>query len=642
MKLERIIVNNFRPFYDHQELDLTVSDEKPLILIEAMNDVGKTSFFKATQWCLYGDNYKTTRSHVNRTACKENDGEMSVTLIFTHDNDQYEISRSIAFKREPFAALPEISDEKLLVIKNGEIQDLKTLPEQNEYIQGILPKDASKFFLFDGEEIQKYMAERPGEHIKESIEMVLGIQELRNARNDLEKIIRNVDRELSDLITKKYKLTDEAKKLEQLREDLEKIDNEIKDLSEKISHVKDSIDFYDEKLSQFNGIKEKVEERIGIKKEIESIRKSIEEIEFNIRDFNEKYPFLLAAPLLKEISNQSISSRPSWEKDAISALLSSNASHCICGRDITDEIINMFRSKIKEYDGSLLNNLAREANIIIVKYPVEYIEKEFYELHTRLNDLLDELQIKKNKEKELDEQIESYRDLDEEINNYEKNRKMAKEKKEEYEISKKEKEVEYKVKEKEYNNKKKKLMDKHYDDEIENKQKYFEMCIKCLEAINYVIDKLVRENRKNVEELASEIFLKLTNAPDLYRGLEITENYEIKVKTFSGEIRNVWEQQPSSGQSQIIAMSFIAALNKYTAREAPVIIDTPIGRLDPIHKENLINYLPHIAPQVIVLYQPNEIFPEDLRKVHYYIASEWELRRDSTNPDITLISRRRE
>jgi len=642
MILERLIVNNFRPFYSRQELDLTVSNEKTLILIKANNDVGKTSLFKAMQWCLYGDKPRATRSHVNRTAYKESEGIMSVTLIFTHDDDQYEICRSVSFQREPFGKLPEIFNENLSVIQNGEIKNLKTLSEQNEYIQSILPKDASKFFLFDGEEIQKYTTERPGEKIKESIEIVLGIQELRNARSDLDKIINDVDKELDDLITKKNENSEESKEIQKLRLELENIKSEISDLDQKILDAQENIKHYDEQLAKFNDIKEKVTERIEIKKEIDSIKQKIAELEIKLTEYNQKYPFLLASPLLKEISNVGFGTMPSWRRAAISALLSSNAYNCICGRPLTEDIKKRFRSKIIESDDAFLNHLASQANEICSSYPIEYIEKEFYDLYLKLNSLQDELFSKKIREDELGSEIGERGNLNESIKNFEIARKRAEKDIENYEQQKYEKEVKYGIKEREYRTKREKLAKKQYDKDIEKKQKYLELCKRCSDAIKYVIDKLVNENRKKVEELASETFLKLTNAPSLYQGLEITDDYEIKVKTFGGTIRNVWEQQPSAGQSQIIAMSFISALNKYTAREAPVIIDTPIGRLDPIHKENLIKYLPHIASQVIVLYQPNEIYPEDLRKIHNYISSEWELRRDSTNPDITLISRRRD
>ena len=54
MKINKIILENFRPFHGRQEIDLTTDEKNPIILIRALNDVGKTSLFRSFQWCLYG------------------------------------------------------------------------------------------------------------------------------------------------------------------------------------------------------------------------------------------------------------------------------------------------------------------------------------------------------------------------------------------------------------------------------------------------------------------------------------------------------------------------------------------------------------------------------------------------------------
>jgi DNA sulfur modification protein DndD len=155
------------------------------------------------------------------------------------------------------------------------------------------------------------------------------------------------------------------------------------------------------------------------------------------------------------------------------------------------------------------------------------------------------------------------------------------------------------------------------------------------EAIDILVDRI----KTNVSDLASRTFLHLTNSPNLYKGIEITDDYELRIVTKGGITRPVWEQMPSSGQSEIIATSFISALNRYTAREAPVIIDTPMGRLDPTHKDNLVQFYPDIGPQVIVLYQPSELSQKDIELIAKSIMLEYRLVRDSQNVDNTVIAK---
>jgi len=142
---------------------------------------------------------------------------------------------------------------------------------------------------------------------------------------------------------------------------------------------------------------------------------------------------------------------------------------------------------------------------------------------------------------------------------------------------------------------------------LENLRKLSE---RCAEAMEDVKKDFVEQRKDEVEHEASGVFQRLTNKPKVYEGIVLDENYNLRIKTESG-LRDVETQSPSAGQTQIIAYSFIAGLNNYTAREAPVIIDTPLGRLDPIHKDRLISYYPQFSNQVVILYQPSELSEGD-------------------------------
>jgi DNA sulfur modification protein DndD len=159
----------------------------------------------------------------------------------------------------------------------------------------------------------------------------------------------------------------------------------------------------------------------------------------------------------------------------------------------------------------------------------------------------------------------------------------------------------------------------------------------CADAWEEIRDRYVETQRESVEKHASKIFEELTNKNDVYEGLTISEDYELDVKTISGN-RDIEEQNPSKGARQIIAYSFIAGLNKFTAREAPVVIDTPIGRLDPEHKENLIDYFPNFRDQVVILYQPGELDEEDIDQMGENISSHLEIHQREGDPESSEVS----
>ena len=64
----------------------------------------------------------------------------------------------------------------------------------------------------------------------------------------------------------------------------------------------------------------------------------------------------------------------------------------------------------------------------------------------------------------------------------------------------------------------------------------------------------------------------------------------------------------SEGEKQIFAISVLWGLSQASARPLPAIIDTPMGRLDSEHRNQLVErYFPHASHQVIILSTDTEI-----------------------------------
>jgi DNA sulfur modification protein DndD len=67
-------------------------------------------------------------------------------------------------------------------------------------------------------------------------------------------------------------------------------------------------------------------------------------------------------------------------------------------------------------------------------------------------------------------------------------------------------------------------------------------------------------------------------------------------------------EQLSAGEKQIYAVALLWALRLVSGRTLPIIVDTPLGRLDSDHRQRLVQrYLPQASHQVIVLSTDTEI-----------------------------------
>jgi DNA sulfur modification protein DndD len=107
--------------------------------------------------------------------------------------------------------------------------------------------------------------------------------------------------------------------------------------------------------------------------------------------------------------------------------------------------------------------------------------------------------------------------------------------------------------------------------------------------------------RLEVQDEATRIFRRLTSEPD-YAGLRINTKYYLQIVDKSDRII----QRRSAGAEQIVAMSLIGALIQCSVKDAPVIMDTPLGRLDSTHRKNIMKWIPEMAGQVMLFVTSTE------------------------------------
>ena len=161
-----------------------------------------------------------------------------------------------------------------------------------------------------------------------------------------------------------------------------------------------------------------------------------------------------------------------------------------------------------------------------------------------------------------------------------------------------------------------------------------------LKSINEFIDEIVASRKSEIEKIASDFLKDITNAPDVYTGIELDDDYRLQLKIKDHSTVPSWERGPSAGQSQVIAHSFIGALNRFTAKEAPIIIDTPLARLDNVHAVNIVRSYPTMGKQIIVLYQPRELDDKLIELIRPHIRAEYDIKRDLTDIENSVITRR--
>ena len=111
--------------------------------------------------------------------------------------------------------------------------------------------------------------------------------------------------------------------------------------------------------------------------------------------------------------------------------------------------------------------------------------------------------------------------------------------------------------------------------------------------------------RLKIEKRASETFRMLTTEPD-FNQLELNEAYGLYLIAGGERVAR------SAGVEQIVALSLIESLNHLGRRKGPMFMDTPAGRLDKKHRENIMEYLPKVVTQLVILAHSGELEEDNI------------------------------
>lgn len=112
-------------------------------------------------------------------------------------------------------------------------------------------------------------------------------------------------------------------------------------------------------------------------------------------------------------------------------------------------------------------------------------------------------------------------------------------------------------------------------------------------------------------------------------------------QTFSVELRGrdgqlLLPQQLSAGERQLLATSLLWGLAQASGRALPVIIDTPLGRLDGQHRHHLLQrYFPQASHQVILLSTDQEIDQNAWEQLAHYVGHAYYLDHDTETATTT-------
>ena len=314
MKINKLVLKNFRSYEEETTFDFTTTNDKNIILVGGKNGAGKSTIFEAIKLCIYGPMaYKyqgfnssyisKIKSNINNNSLKNDtvDALVSIDLEISENTEKntYTLIRQWTFKDKKL-------DEKFSVYKNYSSTPLneEELNYFENYITSIISPKIFEFFFFDGEHLSEFfIGKNSNIHLKQSLLSLCNFDTFDILKNTIISTTRNsknADNEIEiakeDYLNLENTLNDLNTKLESLETEYQDVSNQLEDLEQqKIKLEKD--------FRKKGGILAEERENLNSKTIQLETRRSV--INQSIKDFcNEVLPFLIVKDQIFALEKQ--------------------------------------------------------------------------------------------------------------------------------------------------------------------------------------------------------------------------------------------------------------------------------------------------------------------------------------------------
>ena len=674
MKISKIVLDNFRQYYGNISIDLETDDNKNIVIVGGKNGYGKTNFLLSIVWCFYGErimqiddtfkreiqkdsNYqKFLKQSLNWDSQNEDNDIFSVE-VFIKDVDLPEnikaTNSSLYIKREYNV---EKMEENLYILDfNGNNLLINNEEKINFINDFLIPLEAAKFVFFDAEKIASWAelsTKDEGNVLNDALGKLLGLDVYENLKEDLQVFSNNLKKEGSTTNIKEQIINTE-KAIELNKDKIDEIDLKSAHNESEIKSNKDKIKEYQQFLNQNSKKETTTLNREDIYNDIRSLKERKEDTEILFNELSELVPLAMLGGKIEEVIEQL------------------NHQENIISENENNEDLNLKKEKFIE---KLFNHPPEPVDgSMSFKNKIFYSEKahelfnELFEITTQKKELAYELdmnnadkeliyktsEILRQQSKELFESaVSDFNSIQLQIIEKEKQLKIIDSDLQDETvlemITKKddaERQLEKLIGE---NGALENQKDKLFKDNIRLNQQYNTLLQKSsgnqliknkIAATKKYIDSLqvfIDNQKKNKKDsLATNLLLELKKLmhklqTENTRFIEDTkidilpDGKGLKVSILDSDGKEVPKDSFSTGEKQIYISCLIKAILKESIQNFPIFIDTPLGRLDHEHIENILKeYYPELSSQVILLATNNEITPKRYNSIISKVAKSY-------------------
>lgn len=654
MYFTKIELHNFGIYKGHHEMCL--SDQignRNITLIGGLNGRGKTTFLDAILLALYGKQalkyvQENVRSyerllieHINKHTT-DDFTYVAVSLVL-EDGTALRVCRKWKLKGKKV-------DESIVVEKNGVID--KYLGESwSYYIEEILPFGIARFFFFDNEKIAQLADDDSFEQIKTSIKSAIGVSTIEKAITHIDEVIRRKKDALQAFekseVNQGYQEVEAQ--LKELNSKIEAARREAEDLKGNCESIAITIDTKEKAFWASGG--DLTLSREAIRQEKEKIKAYVQEVrdEIMLRVSDPATPLFMCRKLVTQAYDAEIEEQKKAAlklSDPIVENIQKNILDRFNQGNFDDRTLRIITDIVKQEIGKFTSTVEGAEHINMSHTTMLLFDKLivtiFHSLDQKIESLISHVDAQENELMSLDAHLGESDEktmamkLYETLKEYERQKALADD-----QYQKQQSLIESLERQKEALHAKRLQLIKtiaEKENTNDDNSRIVKYSVMSIEVLNEFKVRLQREKIDKLSATATECFQTLVEKDSLVSKIHIdTDSLDVTILDPDGH--ELLKNQLSAGEQQMFAISIVWALARTSGYKAPVVIDTPMARLDSSHRANFVtSYLPSASSQVMVLSTDEEIYGRYLDMIRENVVAYFTLHYQEEDQCTSIIN----
>ena len=634
MIFRELTLQNFGAYQGKHTIDLSVDisqDHPPIVLLGGLNGGGKTTFIDALRLALYGAKAQcSTRGNlsygeflsqsVNREA--KIGEEAAIELVFEQASFNKSELRQVPISiSRRWTQQPKNGRDILEVRVDGWNNETLT-STWDEFIEEIMPIGISGLFLFDGEQVRELaLQDTPTQGIVDAIRTILGLELVDRLEIDLEVLASKKRRESSD--TEAFnKLTEIETLIAQQSTEIELEETHKTQLEADLEQAKatfaEAEREFMRKGGKAAGDKQELEQSYQrLKEEADQQRKVLLDLAETCLPL-----MLIKSPLLEQALSQSQKELHLQKAKAALDLIKER------DRKLSEFVEQNFPKKynrlVQEFLENELAQLEDESqhgeiwlgsDLDLVNSLSNLLEQDLPKTFAQSSNALQKLESCDRESTQIQNVIASaaspeiYQQL---LQKKEETASVCESLANELDDSQRN----LALLERKLISSKREL--ENYGTTIVargNLEFFFQSVVKVQLTMDSFRKELTAHKIAQLENSVTECFLHLLHKSRLVHRITIAPD-TFRLELYNAEGKSIPKHRLSAGEKQMLAIAFLWGLARVSGCHLPVVIDTPLGRLDSSHRLNLLDrYFPNASQQVILLSTDTEIGKEEVTRL---------------------------